>query len=256
MLAEDDVDRFVRDGVVVLRGAVDPADVATLWSEVASGVRSQGVVPEDPTTWSVPVVRVPTPVGPASARAASAPALAEASDRLLGAGRWVPPGVLGGTVPVRLPHPDDPGDAGWHVDAGVAGPEGLRIHRDARGRALVVLVLLTDVGPDDAPTELLLGSQRDVAPVLDEVGDDGIGFVELAASLPARVHERPSAWATGRAGDVVLAHPFLLHRATWPHRGTRPRAVAQAGVAPVGPLDPHRPDPSPAEAALLPPAPR
>ena len=26
--------------------------------------------------------------------------------------------------------------------------------------------------------------------------------------------------ATGRAGDVFLCHPFIVHTATWPHRGT------------------------------------
>ena len=43
--------------------------------------------------------------------------------------------------------------------------------------------------------------------------------------------ERPRARATGRAGDVFLCHPFLVHRATWPHRGDGPRMVAQPGVA-------------------------
>ena len=35
---------------------------------------------------------------------------------------------------------------------------------------------------------------------------------------------------TGRAGDVFLCHPFLLHRATWPHRGHRPRFLGQPAI--------------------------
>lgn len=50
----------------------------------------------------------------------------------------------------------------------------------------------------------------------------------------------PSTWtepvvrrtfATGRAGDVYLCHPFLVHRATWPHTGLGPRIVAQPEIA-------------------------
>jgi hypothetical protein len=41
---------------------------------------------------------------------------------------------------------------------------------------------------------------------------------------------RGTAHATGRAGDVYLCHPFIVHTATWPHRGTTPRMVAQPAV--------------------------
>jgi hypothetical protein len=34
-------------------------------------------------------------------------------------------------------------------------------------------------------------------------------------------------FATGSAGDVFVCHPFLVHAATWPHRGDRPRFLAQ-----------------------------
>ena len=42
---------------------------------------------------------------------------------------------------------------------------------------------------------------------------------------------RPTALATGGAGDVFLCHPFLVHAASWPHRGRRPRMIAQPAVA-------------------------
>jgi hypothetical protein len=41
---------------------------------------------------------------------------------------------------------------------------------------------------------------------------------------------RPAAHATGAAGDVYLCHPFVVHTATWPHRGTTPRMIAQPAV--------------------------
>ncbi|MBO0809134.1 MAG: hypothetical protein J2P32_12630, partial [Actinobacteria bacterium] len=42
---------------------------------------------------------------------------------------------------------------------------------------------------------------------------------------------RPTVLATGRAGDVFLCHPFLVHAASWPHRGQEARMIAQPGVA-------------------------
>jgi hypothetical protein len=33
-----------------------------------------------------------------------------------------------------------------------------------------------------------------------------------------------------RLGDVLLCHPFVVHTATWPHRGGAPRMIAQPAV--------------------------
>ena len=43
------------------------------------------------------------------------PILHAAFDRLVGKRRWRPC-IDPGTFPIRFPSPDDPGDAGWHVD--------------------------------------------------------------------------------------------------------------------------------------------
>jgi hypothetical protein len=130
---------------------------------------------------------------------------------LLGRGAWVERAGVGGTVPVRFPSATDPGNAGWHIDGSYD--------------------VGSDVGNDDAPTEILVGSHRDVPRVLAPYGDEGTFFGAVASELPESTFERPRAHATGCAGDVYLCHPFLLHRATWPHRGTRPRILAQPEVA-------------------------
>jgi hypothetical protein len=60
-----------------------------------------------------------------------------------------------------------------------------------------------------------------------------------------------AAHATGRAGDVFLCHPFIVHTATWPHRGAGPRMIAQPAInAPDGfGLDGS--DPSPVARAVV-----
>ena len=41
---------------------------------------------------------------------------------------------------------------------------------------------------------------------------------------------RPVAAAVGRAGDAYLCHPFLMHSASWPHRGSGPRFLGQPAI--------------------------
>lgn len=69
-----------------------------------------------------------------------------------------------------------------------------------------------------------------VASVLGRAGDDGLEWSSLDSLLPADAFERGIVPATGAAGDVYLCHPFLVHRASWPHRGRTPRIIAQPSV--------------------------
>jgi hypothetical protein len=97
-------------------------------------------------------------------------------------------------------------------------------------RGLLALFLFSDVGPGDAPTRLILGSHLFVPPALALAGETGMPSGDVAAKLRPSVFCRRAAEATGRAGDVYLCHPFIVHTATWPHRGTTPRMMAQPGV--------------------------
>jgi hypothetical protein len=74
-------------------------------------------------------------------------------------------------------------------------------------------------------------------------------FPRAAAMAAEASTDRPTALATGRAGDVILCHPFLVHAASWPHTGRQPRAMAQPGVALHGQF-PLTPPLSPVELAL------
>ena len=125
----------------------------------------------------------------------------------------------------------DPGDAGWHIDGSydVDGKWWVNMH--SRRRGLLALFLFTDVGDADAPTEILVGSHLDVPRVLAPFGARGVFCGDVAGDLPGSTFKRSRARATGRAGDVYVCHPFLIHRATWPHLGSGPRVVAQPEIA-------------------------
>jgi hypothetical protein len=225
------VERFNEEGFVAVRGAVAPDVVRACAEVIDDELRGRGFDPRDRATWREPVVRFNCPFGPAFDAAGGSAALVSVYDALLGRGRWTRGGGVGGTVPVRFPSDRDPGDAGWHIDGSydVDGAYWSNVH--SRGRGLLALFLFGDIGDDDAPTEVLVGSHLDVPRVLQPFGERGVFFGEVAKRLPIATFARRRVLATGRAGDVFVCHPFLVHRATWPHRGERPRAVAQPGIA-------------------------
>ncbi len=237
------IDGFVDDGFVHLPAAF-PREVADAGREALWTMT--GLRPDDPDGWTRPVVRLDGSAAAPFRRAVSTPRLHGAWDQLVGAGRWLPrPGL--GTFPIRFPHPDEPGDTGWHVDGSYL-PEGetwFWLNLTSRGRALLMLFLFSDVGPDDAPTRIRAGSHLDVPPFLAPAGEAGRNGLDLCRALDRAgrldAPDRPLALATGRAGDVYLCHPFLIHAAQ-PHRGTAPRFLAQPPLDPVGRLELDRVD--------------
>ena len=243
-------DQFITDGFVYLPGAFPRALAdecrAFLWRACASAARAsarggRALDPDDPATWTRPVIRLDGYGDPPFRQAANTPALVSAFDQLVGPGRWVPRDGLG-TFPVRFPHPSDPGDAGWHMEASYThdGKPGLWLNLSSRSRTLLMLFLFSEIGPDDAPTLIKVGSHLDVPPFLVEAGERGVENFALCKRMAAAGKldspDRPLALATGHPGDVYLCHPFLIHSAQ-PHRGTVPRFMAQPPLMPAVPFD-------------------
>lgn len=95
----------------------------------------------------------------------------------------------------------------------------------------------------------MCGSHLAVPPFLAPDGEAG--------ALADAVFWRPStlclpvAHATGTAGDIYLCHPFLVHTATWPHRGSVARMIAQPAVHVRDGFAIDRSDPSPVARAIV-----
>jgi hypothetical protein len=231
-LSEEDVWAFITRGFVRLEGAF-PREVAVecravLWEQL-------GLSPDQPEGWTRPVIRLGSQGAEPFRRAGHTPRLDRALDQLVGEGRWVGQPGVGGTTVVRFPIEGDPGDDGWHIDGSVEknGSYGVNVRSD--GRSLLMLFLFSDVGPDDAPTRIRVGSHLDVPAALAAAGDEGMPFADVNRLLP-NVHQRELAHATGEAGDVYLCHPFLLHAGDR-NRGRSPRFLAQPPLYWREPLD-------------------
>ncbi|HEX2842984.1 phytanoyl-CoA dioxygenase family protein [Hyphomicrobium sp.] len=233
-LSAAQIERFIHDGFVKIDRAFAKAMAADarqiLW-------RDTGCDPDNPSTWTRPVIRLGMYTERPLVDAANTPILHRAFDQLTGQGRWLPCMSMG-TFPVRFPSPHDPGDAGWHIDVsfGFDDPDFMnwRANVQSRGRLLLMLFLFSDVGENDAPTRIRVGSHLDIARRLASAGDAGLTLRDLAASDFAETSNCREVLASGEAGTVYLCHPFLVHAAQ-PHRGTRPRFLAQPPLLPREP---------------------
>ncbi len=231
VLGGDEIEAFVADGFLAVRRAfttdVDAACVDVVWKRLGE----QGIQRGHRDTWTKPVAWVSCPEGGPFVDAGTSPALWDAYDQLIGRGRCAPRRGVGGSIPVRFPSEEDPGYAGWHFESGTAKGDGTTwssVHSPSR--ALLALFLFTDLGAQDAPTFVLRGSHLDVAARLGRAGDDGLEWSSVEPHLPPSTFERDVVAVQGMAGDVFVCHPFLVHRASWPHRGRLPRVMAQPSV--------------------------
>jgi len=246
-LTTGQIQDFINKGFVRIDDAF-PTDLARqcrdeLW-------HATGLSPDRPQGWAQPVIRIAAMATPPFLQAANTPRLHMAYDQIAGHGRWIAPQGLG-SVPIRFPVPGDPGDGGWHVDMSFGdSPDFMewRVNVKSSRRALLMLFLFSDVGPQDAPTRIRTGSHKTIARELLAYGEAGATLRQLSAGGYASTSSCPEALATGAAGTVYLCHPFLVHAAQ-PHRGTMPRFMAQPPLLPTGEFDPALP-PSPVQIAI------
>jgi hypothetical protein len=257
-LTNAQIQQFIDDGYVRLDRAFSPdvaaAARAILWRDLRCN-------PQDPGTWTRPVIRLGGYRDEPFMTTLHSPVLHDAFDQLVGKGCWRRCLDLGAFV-VRFPSAEDPGDDGWHIDVSFPGESGdpnerndflsWRANVTSKGRALLMLFLFSDVRSLDAPTRILAGSHHDVARLLEPQGEAGLSLRELGPLLASMAAEdRPQALATGAAGTVYLCHPFLVH-AGQRHHGSAVRFLAQPPLLPAEPLRLERADGhySPVEMAI------
>ncbi|WP_344493711.1 phytanoyl-CoA dioxygenase [Nonomuraea monospora] len=226
-----DVERFIADGFIKVDQVV-PREVgdearALLWQQI-------GLSPDDPAGWTQPVVWAAdlTGVGPFGQFMAS-PRLHAALDAIAGPGGWHRRGSVG-NIPIRFPRVPPADDRGWHVDSNTQRADGSwGVSR--RPATLLLLVLFSEVGKDDAPTRIRVGSQRDLVEVLDD--DEVRDPMQMGPIFDEVGRDRAVALATGGPGDAYVVHPFAVHAAQ-EHFGTEPRFMAQMPVLLTAPLAP------------------
>ena len=247
VITREEAESFVTNGIVVIKRAFSKdhaSHVATqAWRELES---SHGVDPSDPSTWARPRPGH-GPAGYARLRGSDklhqlsslAPKAFQAHlDLVGGADRFPRDGedlVWGEGVVSNLGVEDDPRwkppapkQPGWHKDGWH-----FRHFLNSPEQALVTVPLYTDIQPQSGGTFLAVDS---IGPVANLLLESPAGLhpdsVQGAGYLIPGLVEQCSTFAelTGEAGDMVLLHPYMLHRVSI-NPSTRPRFIAN--MAPV-----------------------
>ena len=250
MLTAQQRKEFDERGFIRISASFSQVDATAMENRVWAALGEQyGVDRADPTTWTVTqAVGLRQLKTEPVFRAIGSPTTVEAIDKLLGAGRWRQPRDWGQflvffpgnesswTVPCGV----------WHTDFGFLTPPG-------RTSGLLVFSFLSDVPPRSGGTIVVTGSHRLIRrfvekqprAVLEKMkrvrkafllsdpwlmaltsNEDDPDRVErftetehVISGTPVRVAE-----LNGRAGDVVIAHPWLLHTSA-PNCGSGPRIM-------------------------------
>lgn len=234
-ITSNDIEKFIEDGYLCIENAF-PRSIAEevrkiLWTQT-------GCSATDRATWIKPVIRLGMYSERPFLQACNSSILHEAFDALVGKNRWQPIESMG-TFPIRFPSDAQLEDDGWHIDMsfGTENPDfmGWRANFRSKGRALLLLFLFSDVGVNDAPTKIRVGSHLDIARILKSAGEAGMTLGQLVTEFDKTAHCK-EAYAIGAAGTVYLCHPFLVHAAQ-KHRGNEPKFMAQPPLLSVAPFE-------------------
>jgi hypothetical protein len=206
-LTESEVDHFIQHGYVVVKDCFDP-ESARPWIDRA-WVRF-GYDPHDPTEWTEKRIHL-SALASVDARSFAPKAWTAAVQLLGGEDRTELPWQWNDGFIANLGVGDDrpwqPPSAevsGWHKDG-----DFFRHFLDSPEQGLLTIVLWTDMYHQGGGTYIAADSVAVVARYLAEhpegVLPTDFDFQELARQCTSFVE------LTGRAGDVVLMHPYMLH---------------------------------------------
>ncbi|KAF0716777.1 hypothetical protein AaE_011004 [Aphanomyces astaci] len=212
-LSEEEVAHFIEHGYVLLRNAF-PVDTAAacrdfLWNRI----EQDGVKQHDCATWPEKhwISESYDDKTGSPWTEALTPRLKRAMDQVCGEDRWIPSDLTCGWWVLTFPgHAMLPwGPAGhWHVD-------GARYihHIDSKESGLLPIFLFSDIAPGDGGTALAPGSHKHVAHILAAAKPHGLKGGQVSAAAKGWVNQHKKSWVEvqGRAGDVMLTHPFLIH---------------------------------------------
>ena len=238
VLSPEQVTQFLERGHIILHDCFD-RDVAEQWKRHA--FTRLGYDAADPATWEKSRIHMP---GSQSVEVKQfAPKAWEAICAVMGGEErvrqpctWADNFIVNfhDGADKRWVGPRERRD-GWHVDGDwflhfLDGPE----------QGLLVIVVWSDIEPQGGGTFIACDSVAPVARFLAEhpegVGPYGFSTQALIDQCTDRVE------VTGKTGDVVLLHPFMLHTVSQNKSG-RPRFITNPAISFTEPMDFGRQNP-------------
>ena len=251
VLVDSDVDQFLTKGFVAVHGCFSRQAAEEFTQPVWDRL---GYAADAPSTWAEPVIHL-AGRRQLDVREFAPKAWAAVCDLVGGEERisTEQPYVWNDGFIVNLWQgadepwaPASPASPGWHKDG-----DFFRHFLDSPEQGLLTIVLWSDVEHRGGGTFVAADSVAPVARLLAErregVLPDDFDYQDLISQCTSFVE------TTGRLGDVVLMHPYMLHSASQNHRGTA-RFITNPPIALKEPMAFNRSDPaehSPVERAVL-----
>ena len=245
-LSPEQIEEFVRDGFVVVPGAIDPE-----WCEqqVQQGFGRLGVDEHDPSSFHAHRVHMPFTQG--FRYAEHAPAADEALRQLTGGRKLAYEPVFADNFIMVLPGEDRPWKpphaerGGWHKDG-----DWFLHFLDSPEQAILGVVVWRDIAPRGGGTYFAPDSVGPIARTLvshpEGLRPEDFDFEALRAEC-SDFRE-----LTGRAGDVIWMHPYMLHSIS-SNTSDRPRVLSNPSSSLAEPMCFDREDDaySPVERCIL-----
>ncbi|OQS06220.1 hypothetical protein THRCLA_01738 [Thraustotheca clavata] len=254
-LLPEEVDFFIEHGYVLLKKAFSTETAAACREFLWERLEKDGLNRHDSLTWPEkhwisesydkntgdPWTNVITP------------RLKRAMDQLCGVERWKTEELTCGwwviTFPGHAMHPWAPAGH-WHVD----GSRYIH-HIDSKESGLLPIFLFNDINPGDGGTAISPGSHHHVAQILHKAAHNGMKGGKVSATAKAWVlkNKKSIVETQGKAGDVMLTHPFLMH-ARSKNCGHEVRFMCNPNVGLKNPMNLNREDASeysPVEKAIV-----
>jgi len=251
MLTEEQIEHFLQHGHIVIHDCFS-REFADNWTTTA--FRRLGYSPDDPSTWEKEIIHMP-----ATQRVPMdeiAPKAWQAACELLGGVERVQPCTWGDSMIVNFHkgadqpwQPPSPATGGWHKDG-----DFFRHFLDSPEQGLLTIVIWSDIEPRGGGT---FAAGDSVAPIARLLAAHPEGLPPQGApeatfgSLIHQCHDFVE--LSGRVGDVVLIHPYLLHASSQNHSG-KARFITNPPISLKEPMQFNRENPadfSPVERAIL-----
>uniref|UniRef100_A0A7S3PRB8 Phytanoyl-CoA dioxygenase n=2 Tax=Aplanochytrium stocchinoi TaxID=215587 RepID=A0A7S3PRB8_9STRA len=214
IFSDSEIESFIRNGFVTLRNAF-PRDVAIECREILWSIlkHERNIIKEDPETWTEERVGLKNIFrnsdGPPWSKVFTERLLTAIDELLGGRSKWSPEALGCGWWVINFPMKLEPpwGACGnWHVDGSF-----FKHKVDSKEQGLLPIFLFNDILPESGGTALAVGSHMQVAQLLYE-NPQGLSVGEITRSILQNQGILDNIFeVTGRGGDVVLTHPFLLH---------------------------------------------
>jgi hypothetical protein len=251
VLTEEDIAFFLQHGHVILHDCF-ARDFAEEWTSQA--FRRLGYDPNDRTTWEREIVHMPgsqhLPMAEISPKAW------QAACELLGGAERLGPCSWGDSMIVNFHkgadtpwQPPSANVGGWHKDG-----DFFRHFLDSPEQGLLTIVIWSDIDHQGGATFAAGDSVAPIARLLAAHPEGVLPSGAPEASFGSCIHQcHDFVELTGKIGDVVLIHPFVLHASSQNHSG-KARFITNPPVHLREPMQFNRENPadfSPVEMAIL-----